>query len=126
MSLSTPRVLYTSFKRQPYRATRVVLFSHPWMGNSSALSRMVLTVDKSLAYTPSCSHRHKSQHQCSNPRRLRMDVAKVEATLKGELSWLQKHERLVLAVIAGLVLWFGIGKIDTLIDRKSTRLNSSH
>jgi hypothetical protein len=44
-----------------------------------------------------------------------MDVAKVEATLKGELSWLQKHERLVLCVIAGLVLWFGIGKIDTLI-----------
>ena len=44
-----------------------------------------------------------------------MDVAKVEATLKGELSWLQKHERLVLAVIAGLVLWFGIGKIDILI-----------
>ena len=44
-----------------------------------------------------------------------MDVAKVEASLKNDLTWLQKHERLVLAAIAGLALWFGIGKIDTLI-----------
>ena len=44
-----------------------------------------------------------------------MDIATIETKLKGELSWLQKHERLVLAVIAGLVLWFGIGRIDTLI-----------
>jgi len=43
-------------------------------------------------------------------------VEKVEAVLKSELSWLQRHERLVLAVVAGLVLWFGIGKIDTLIS----------
>ena len=44
-----------------------------------------------------------------------MDVAKVEATIKNDFTWLQKHEKLVLAVIAGLVLWLGIGKIDTLI-----------
>ena len=44
-----------------------------------------------------------------------MDVAKVEATIKNDFTWLQKHEKLVLAVIAGLVLWFSIGKIDTLI-----------
>jgi len=44
-----------------------------------------------------------------------MDEAKVEAVLKGELTWLQKHERIVLAVIAALALWFSIGKIDTLI-----------
>ena len=34
--------------------------------------------------------------------------------LKAE-TWLKQHEKLVLAVIAGLVLWFGIGRIDTLI-----------
>ena len=39
----------------------------------------------------------------------------IPVTLKNDLSWLQKHEKLVLAVVAGLVLWFGIGKIDTLI-----------
>ena len=44
-----------------------------------------------------------------------MDVATVETKLKQDLTWLQKHERLCLAVIAGLVLWFSIGKIDTLI-----------
>jgi PDZ domain-containing secreted protein len=42
-------------------------------------------------------------------------VAAIETKIKTDLSWLQKHERLVLAVIAGLVLWFGIGKIDTLL-----------
>ena len=30
--------------------------------------------------------------------------------------YLKSHERLVLLAIAGLVLWFGIGKIDTLIQ----------
>ena len=37
------------------------------------------------------------------------EVVKVE-------SWLKTHERLVLAIIAGLVLWFAIGKIDKLIQ----------
>jgi hypothetical protein len=40
---------------------------------------------------------------------------KVEEKIKADLSWLQRHERLVLAVIAGLALWFAIGKVDTLI-----------
>ena len=31
--------------------------------------------------------------------------------------YLKAHEKLVLLVIAGLVLWFGIGKVDTLIQR---------
>src|SRR6266581_2634563 len=39
----------------------------------------------------------------------------LEVLAKYDLNWLQKHERLVLAVIGGLVLWFAIGKIDTLI-----------
>jgi len=30
-------------------------------------------------------------------------------------SYVEKHEKMVLLAIAGLVLWFGIGKIDTLI-----------
>ena len=30
-------------------------------------------------------------------------------------AYLKAHERLVLSVVAGLVLWFAIGKIDTLI-----------
>ena len=42
-------------------------------------------------------------------------VAAIETKIKTDLSWLQKHEHLVLAVIAGLVLWFGIGRIDTLL-----------
>jgi len=45
-----------------------------------------------------------------------MDVATIETKIKADLSWLQKHERIVLATIAGLTLWFGIGKIDTLIQ----------
>jgi hypothetical protein len=45
-----------------------------------------------------------------------MDVATIETKIKADLSWLQRHERLVLAVVAGLVLWFGIGRIDTLIQ----------
>jgi hypothetical protein len=44
-----------------------------------------------------------------------MNLATVETKVKADLSWLQKHEKLVLAVIAGLVLWFAIGKVDTLI-----------
>lgn len=43
-------------------------------------------------------------------------VDKIEAKIKDELSWLQRHEKLVLSVIAGLVLWFVIGKIDTAIQ----------
>lgn len=31
-------------------------------------------------------------------------------------TWIKQHEKLFLAVIAGLVLWFAIGKIDTLIQ----------
>src|ERR1700678_873838 len=31
-------------------------------------------------------------------------------------TWLQRHERLVLTAIAGVVLWFSIGRIDTLIQ----------
>ena len=31
--------------------------------------------------------------------------------------YLKAHEKLVLLVIAGLVLWFGIGRIDTLIQK---------
>ena len=53
-----------------------------------------------------------------------MDVAKVEAVIKNDLSWLQRHERLCLAVIAGLVLWFAIGKIDTLIVHHDAALLS--
>jgi hypothetical protein len=45
-----------------------------------------------------------------------MSLETVEAKIKADLSWLQRHERLVLAVIGGLVLWFGVGKIDTLIQ----------
>lgn len=44
-----------------------------------------------------------------------MDTTSIETKIKSELSWLQKHERLVLAVVAGLVLWFAIGKVDSLI-----------
>ncbi len=44
-----------------------------------------------------------------------MNTTDIETKIKNELSWLQKHERLVLAVVAGLVLWFAIGKIDSLI-----------
>ena len=31
------------------------------------------------------------------------------------IKWIEAHERLLLVAVAGLVLWFGIGKIDTLI-----------
>ncbi len=47
----------------------------------------------------------------------------IEEKIKADLSWLQRHERLVLAVIAGVALWFAIGKIDTLLvnhDRAAT------
>jgi hypothetical protein len=44
-----------------------------------------------------------------------MDDATVTAKLKTDLTWIQKHERILLAIIGGLVLWFTIGKIDTLI-----------
>lgn len=44
-----------------------------------------------------------------------MDDATVIAKLKTDLTWIQKHERLLLALVGGLVLWFAIGKIDTLI-----------
>jgi hypothetical protein len=35
--------------------------------------------------------------------------------LETYIKWIEAHERLLLAAVAGLVLWFGIGKIDTLI-----------
>lgn len=35
--------------------------------------------------------------------------------LESYIKWIEAHERLLLVAIAGLVLWFGIGKIDTLI-----------
>ena len=44
-----------------------------------------------------------------------MDDATVTAKLKADLTWIQKHERILLAMVAGVVLWFAIGKIDTLI-----------
>ena len=44
-----------------------------------------------------------------------MDDATVIAKVKGDLSWLQKHERIILALIGGIVLWFAIGKVDQLI-----------
>ena len=44
-----------------------------------------------------------------------MDVQTVENKIKSELTWLQKHERLILAAMAGVILWLSIGKIDTLI-----------
>ncbi len=50
-------------------------------------------------------------------------VDQIETKIKADLSWLQRHERLVLAVVAGLVLWFAIGKVDTLLvnhDRAAT------
>ncbi len=44
-----------------------------------------------------------------------MNTTDIETKIKSDLSWLQRHEKLVLTVLAGLVLWFAIGKIDTLI-----------
>ena len=44
-----------------------------------------------------------------------MDDATVIAKVKSELSWLQKHERMILVILGGLVLWFAIGKIDQVI-----------
>lgn len=38
-----------------------------------------------------------------------------DSEVQKDLTWVQKHERLFLAVIAGFVLWFSIGRIDTLI-----------
>lgn len=40
---------------------------------------------------------------------------KAETKIKADLTWIQKHERLFLVALAGIVLWFAIGKIDTLI-----------
>lgn len=42
-------------------------------------------------------------------------VDKIEEKIKADLSWLQRHERLVLAVIAGVILWFSWGKINDMI-----------
>jgi hypothetical protein len=47
-----------------------------------------------------------------------MDDASVIATIatvKADLTWAQKHERLLLVALVAVALWFGIGKIDTLI-----------
>jgi hypothetical protein len=32
------------------------------------------------------------------------------------IKWIEAHERLLLMAVAGIVLWFGIGRIDTLIQ----------
>ena len=45
-----------------------------------------------------------------------MSLETIEAKVKADLTWIQKHERLCLAVVGGLVLWFAVGKIDTLIQ----------
>lgn len=53
-----------------------------------------------------------------------MSTTPTPAPLTTSLSWLQKHERIVLAVIAGVVLWLAIGKVDTLLinhDRAATQ-----
>jgi 2',3'-cyclic-nucleotide 2'-phosphodiesterase (5'-nucleotidase family) len=42
-------------------------------------------------------------------------VISVEKRVVRAETWIKQHERLVLAVIAGLALWFAIGKIDALI-----------
>jgi hypothetical protein len=44
-----------------------------------------------------------------------MDDATVMTKLKADLTWIQKHERIILFLVGGLILWFAIGKIDTLI-----------
>lgn len=44
-----------------------------------------------------------------------MDDATVIAKVKSDLSWLQRHEHIILALIGGIVLWFAIGKVDQLI-----------
>lgn len=44
-----------------------------------------------------------------------MDDAQVIAKVKSDLTWLQKHERIICIPLLGLVLWFAIGKVDTLI-----------
>ena len=44
-----------------------------------------------------------------------MDDASVTAAIKTDLTWAQKHERLLLVPIVAIAIWFGIGKIDTLI-----------
>ena len=33
------------------------------------------------------------------------------------LKWIESHERLLLVAVAGVVLWFGIGRVDSLIAR---------
>ena len=33
------------------------------------------------------------------------------------LKWIEAHERLLLVAVAGVVLWFGIGRVDSLIAR---------
>jgi hypothetical protein len=49
-----------------------------------------------------------------------MDDATLTAKLKADLTWLQKHEKMILVALAGVVLWFAIGKIDTLIANHDT------
>ena|SRR5271157_360296 len=43
------------------------------------------------------------------------DIIPFQTIITKELTWLQKHEKMILAVIAGLALWFAISKVDTLI-----------
>ena len=33
------------------------------------------------------------------------------------IKWIEAHERLLLVAVAGVVLWFGIGRVDSLIAR---------
>ena len=40
------------------------------------------------------------------------------------IKWVEAHERLLLTAVAGLVLWFGIGRIDTLIVHHDAALLS--
>jgi hypothetical protein len=44
-----------------------------------------------------------------------MDDATVIAKIKSDLTWIKQHERLLLVALGGIVLWFVIGKVDTLI-----------
>jgi hypothetical protein len=44
-----------------------------------------------------------------------MDDATVISKLKADLTWIQKHERILLALVAAVAIWFAIGKVDTLI-----------
>jgi hypothetical protein len=40
---------------------------------------------------------------------------KVEEKIKADLSWLQRHERLVLTILGGVILWFSWGKVNDII-----------